>query len=146
VVQTVLEKTGIDLFESGIPELFRFQVHFRDCKIVVYQGLSREDVMFEGQGECAKRLNLQYVDVERHYHVIAKRIAAMAKKYNCKACHKAFTREITHVCYQTFSDCMASSPCAFSDVRIPCDDCNRHFGIRTCFDKHKQSTSTKKSM
>jgi len=49
VVQTVLQETGIDLTSGvGIPELNRFQVHFRDYKIIVYQGLGCNDIMFEG--------------------------------------------------------------------------------------------------
>jgi len=65
---------------------------------------------------------------------------AMARKYVCKGCNKACTSDVTHVCDQTCSDCMASPPCAFSDVRYPCDDCNGHFRSRTCFAKHKQRT------
>jgi len=80
VVQTLLETTGIDLSNvAGIPELLRFQENFRQYKIVVYRGLSCEDIMFEGQVDSPKRLNILYDDVERHYHVIAKVTAAMAK-------------------------------------------------------------------
>jgi len=41
---------------------------------------------------------------------------------------------------------MASPPCVFSDFRNPCDGCNRHFRIRTCFANHKQSTAKRKSV
>ena len=71
VVQTLLDETGIDLTRGGgIPELTRFQEHFRQYKIVVYHGLSCDDIMFEGQTDSSKRLNLLYDDVECHYHVI----------------------------------------------------------------------------
>ena len=56
VVQTVLETTGIDLSNgAGIHELVRFQKHFRQYKIVVYRGLSCEDIMFEGQVDSPKK-------------------------------------------------------------------------------------------
>ena len=145
VVQSLLQETGIDLTRGGgIPELNRFQEHFRDYKIVVYQGLRCDEIMFEGQVDSSKHINLLYD--ERHYHVIASLTGAMAKRYICKACHKSCALDITHVCDQTCSDCAASPPCAFSGVRIPCDDCNRHFRSRTCFANHKQSTSKKKSL
>ena len=67
-----------------IPELVRFQEHFRQYKIVVYRGLSCQDIMFEGQVDSPKRLNILYDYVERHYHVIAKLTGAMVKKYVCK--------------------------------------------------------------
>ena len=46
--------------------------------------------MFEGQVESAKRFNLLYDDVERHYHVITDLMSAMAKLYFCQACNKSW--------------------------------------------------------
>ena len=44
VVQKLLDKTGLDLFGGGgISELIKFQEHFREYKITVYQGLACED-------------------------------------------------------------------------------------------------------
>jgi len=97
----------------------------------VFQGLGCDDIMYEGQVEFSKHLNLLYDDVVRYYHVITNFTGLMAKKYVCKACHKSCRRHITHVCNQTCSDCMPSPPCTFSDVRIPCDACDRHFRSRT---------------
>jgi len=88
-VQNLLEATGIDLANGeGIPILVRYQDHFRDYKIVVYQSLSCEDVRFEGQVESNKRINLLYDDIERHYHVITNLTVAMARNYVCKGCKK----------------------------------------------------------
>jgi len=70
----------------------------------------------------------------------------MAKRYVCKACHKSCSRDVTHVCDHTCSDCMASPPGAFFGTRFPCDGCNRHFRSRTCFVNHKQSSAKKKSL
>jgi len=81
VVQTLLETTGIALSNrAGIPELVRFQEHIRQYKIVVYRGLSCDDIMFEGQVDSLKRLNILYDEVEQYYHVIANIPGAMAKK------------------------------------------------------------------
>ena len=44
-VETLLETIDIDLSDgAGIPELVRFQEHFREYKIVVYRGLSCDDI------------------------------------------------------------------------------------------------------
>ena len=64
---------------SGLPELVKFQEHFREYKIVVYEGLSCDNIMFEGHVESNKRLNLLYDDVDSHYHVITNLTGAMAK-------------------------------------------------------------------
>jgi hypothetical protein len=139
-VQYLLEETGINLDNGGeIPELIRFQEHFSDYKIVVYTGLYCDSIMFEGgEGQSLqKRLNLLYDDVTRHYHVIANRTGAMAKRYVCTACNKGCNRDVTHVCDHTCSDCMTSPPCVSTGTRIPCDSCNRHFRSDSCFEKHK---------
>jgi len=99
VVQKLLVTTGIDLSNGeGIPGLVLFQEHFRECKIVVYHGLSCEDIIFEGQVDFTKRFNILYDDVERHYHVIAKLTVAMARKYVCKGCKKACKSDVTYAC------------------------------------------------
>jgi len=99
--------------------------------------------MFEGRVESAKRLNLLDDDVERHYHVITNLTGAMARRYVCKACNKSCRRDVSHLCDQTWSDCMMSPPCAFEDISIPCEECNRHFRSQKCFDKHKRRTPKK---
>ena len=41
---------------------------------------------------------------------------------------------------------MVSPPCGFAEVRIPCDDCHRHFRNAACFANHNLRTSNKKSV
>jgi len=50
--------TGIDLDNgAGFPELTKFQEHFHDSKIIVYEGLHC-DRMFDGQVESSKRQSI----------------------------------------------------------------------------------------
>ena len=57
VVQKLLAKTGLDLSEGGgIPELLKFQEHFREYNINVYKGLACEDIMFEALVDSPKEL------------------------------------------------------------------------------------------
>ena len=79
VVHALLQDTGSDLIRrGGIPELNRFQEHFGDYKIVVYQGLGCDDIKFEGQVDSFQHLNLLQDAVERYYHVITNLTGAMA--------------------------------------------------------------------
>ena len=51
VVDSLLETTGIDLsLGGGVPELMRFQEHFKEYRIVVFGGLSCADIYSDGQG------------------------------------------------------------------------------------------------
>ena len=87
VIRNLLQTTSVDLPKgAGILELDRFQEHFREYKISVCQCFSYENILFEGQVESSKRLNLIYDYVERHYHVMTKPTSGKAKPYVCSAC------------------------------------------------------------
>ena len=80
VVARLIEATGIDLTNGGgIPELVKFQEHFDDYKIVVYDGLRCDNIIFQGQTGSSKRINLLFDDVIRHYHVITNLTGAWKK-------------------------------------------------------------------
>jgi hypothetical protein len=140
VVQRVLETIGIDLSNGGgIPELERFQDHFRDqYKIVVYGGLNCDSIYFEGQVDAPKRLNLLLDEVNRHYRVINSLTGAMARRYICHACGKGCETDLTHECDQICRDCKGSPPCKFAGTHVPCTSCNRYFRSQTCFNNHKK--------
>ena len=100
--------------------------------------------MLEGKIEPSKRLNLLYDYMTRYYHVIGNLTAAMAKRYVCKACGKGVSRNITHTCDETCSNCMASPPSVSTWVGIPCADWDRHFRSQECFANHKKRIGNKK--
>ena len=93
--------------------------------------------MFEVQIDSPKRINVLYDDVDEHYHVMVNITGAMAKNYVCKACNKGCRRDVTRVCDQTCSVCIAIPPCAFHDVRNLCSECYRHFRSQECFANHR---------
>jgi hypothetical protein len=80
--------TGTELSNGGgVPELIRFQEHFKKYRIVVFGGLNCKDLVFDGQVESEKRINL-YDDVTRHYHVINSVIGALSRRSVCKGCNR----------------------------------------------------------
>jgi hypothetical protein len=145
-VQNLPATTGIDLSQgAGIPEIERFQEHFGEYKIVVYEGLNCDNVMFEDRVVSFTRINLLYDEVTRQYHVIGSLTGAKAKRFVCKCCGKGCRRDSTLTYDQTSSDCMANPPCVFSGFRIPYADCNRHFRSPSCFDNHKKKMRENKN-
>jgi hypothetical protein len=130
---------GIDLSNGvDLPELTRFQEHFHDYKIAVYNGLNCDSIMFEVQVASSERLNLLYDDVTRYYHVIPSLTGALAKQYVFNACNKSCKNDVTHVCDQTCGECLANPPCVSAGFRIPYAECKRHFRSQSCFENHKK--------
>jgi hypothetical protein len=69
-----LKASGVDLTNGGgIEELKQFQAYLSDYKIIVYDVLSPDGLMFTGNSLSAKKLYLLYDDEngEDHYNVIA---------------------------------------------------------------------------
>jgi len=61
----------------------------------------------------------------------------MSKQYICEACNQSCRSGVTHRCREKCTDSMSTPPCVCTDVRIPCEECNRTFRSQACFDKHK---------
>jgi len=88
-VDHLLATTGIDLTNGGeIPELMKFQKHFKEYIIVVFGKLNCDDIVFDGQVESEKRINLVYDSLSKHYRVINNLTVAMTWKYVCRGCNK----------------------------------------------------------
>ena len=143
----LLATTVIDLTNGGgIPEIMRFQEHFKEYVIVVFGELNCKDIVFDGQVESEKGISLLYDEVSNHYHVINRVTGALSRKYVCKGYNKGCERGVTHNCQETCSYCISVPPYPYTDVQIPCESCNRHFRSRACFDKHKTNKLGGKSV
>jgi hypothetical protein len=57
----------------------QFQAHFEKYRIVFYESLRCDQIMFDGNTQLNKRLNLPFDHVTKHYNVINSLTGAMAK-------------------------------------------------------------------
>jgi len=84
-----------------VPELMRFQEHFKEYRIIVFGGVDCEDIYFDGKVESEKRINLVYDAVQRYFHVINSLTGAMTRQYACRGCNKGCERGTAHKCGET---------------------------------------------
>jgi hypothetical protein len=68
-----------------VEELQQFQDHLSDYKIMIYDGLSPDRLIFSGNSLSDKKLYLLYDSDTGHYYVITNIKADMAKKFVCNA-------------------------------------------------------------
>jgi len=124
-VHHLLATADIDLTNGGgIPELMKFQEHFKEHRIVVFGELNCEDIVFDVQVESEKKIDWFY-DVSHHYHVINNFTGGLTRKYVCRGCNGGCKSGVTHRCEETCSDRMSLPPCPYADVQIPSESCNR---------------------
>jgi hypothetical protein len=59
----------------------KFQEHLKEYRIVVFGGLNCEDLVYDGQVESEKRINLLYDDVTHLNYVINSMTGAFARRF-----------------------------------------------------------------
>jgi hypothetical protein len=104
-----------------------------DYKIIVFDGLKPDRVIFSGNSVTTKKLYLVYDSDSGHYDVITNLKAAMAKKYMCEARDTLYDN--THKCDKKCSHFTATPPC-IKDQSKYCGICIRWFLSEKCFQNH----------
>ena len=133
-VEKLLKASGVDLSNGGgFKELQQFQEYLSDYKIIVFDGLNPDRVMFSGNSLSAKKLYLLYDRNNEHYNVITNLKGAMAKRYICNGCDTLY--DYTHKCDKVCSLCTATPPCTKDESKYCCI-CNRWFLSEKCFQNH----------
>ena len=133
-VEELLNASGVDLSNGGgFKELQQFQEYLSDYKIIVFDGLNPDRVMFSGNSLSAKKLYLLYDRDNDHYNVITNLKGAMAKRYICNGCDTLY--DYTHKCDKVCSLCTATPPCTKDQAKY-CATCNRWFLSEKCFQNH----------
>jgi hypothetical protein len=81
-VEVILKSFGVDLSNGGgLEELQQFQEYLSEYKIIVYDGLSPDRLIFIVNSLSDEKLYLLYDSDSGHYNLITNIKAAMAKKY-----------------------------------------------------------------
>jgi len=133
-VEELLKASGVDLSNGGwFKELQQFQQYISDQKIIVFDGLYPDRVMFSGNSLSAKKLYLLYDRDNEHYNVVTNLKGAMAKRYIYNGCDTLY--DYTHKCDKVCSLCTATPPCTKNQSRYCCT-CNRSFRSEKCFQNH----------
>jgi len=94
-VEDLLHASGVNLLNAGgFNEVEQFQNYLSDYKIIVYDGLSPDRVIFSGNSRSKKILYLLYDSNSEHCTVIPNIKTAMAKKYT-------YVMRVTHYTIHT---------------------------------------------
>ena len=116
---------------GGVKELERFQSYLSDYKIIVYDGLSPDRVIFDGNSLSKKKL-YPLCDAGQ-YNVVTNLKAAMAKKYICNVCDTLYDN--SHKCDRACSLCTATPPCSKDQSKYSAT-CNGWFLSEKCVQNH----------
>jgi hypothetical protein len=104
--------------------------YLSDYKIIVYDELSHDRLIFIWNSVSNEKLYLLYDADKGHYNAITNIKAVMVKKYICDACDTLYYK--THKCNKICSLCTSTLP-STKDQPGYCNTCNRSFLSEKCF-------------
>jgi hypothetical protein len=129
--QDLLLASGVQLDnEGGIEELAQIQNFLPGYKIIVYDGLSPNRVMFSRNTDFPNKLNLLHDSENKNYDIITNITGAMAKRHTCNGCDMLC--DYTHKCDKVCLLCSTVPPCSKSGTKY-CKHCNKIFLKEECY-------------
>ena len=123
----------VPLNKCSVEEIELFQGVLPGYQIVVASKEHFNAIIFKGQ-PADKQIYPYYH--HGHYDVITKMPAFLNRSYFCLSCLKGYNTKIEHRCENSCKLCFHTN-CVEEDW-VYCNDCNRHFKSKSCFENHLQ--------
>ena len=136
---------NVPLGPCGIPEVKMFQKHLTKYEINIVSGNQDNAIIYPPKTANNNNVTPIYLYLhDNHYDVITTMPGFLSRSYFCHTCKQAYDNKFAHLCKGRCGSC-GSYGC-FGDATIECNDCNRTFKSRACYDRHKESVDGARSV
>ena len=136
---------NVPLGPCGIPEVKMFQKHLTKYEINIVSGNQDNAIIYPPKTANNNNVTPIYLYLhDNHYDVITTMPGFLSRSYFCHTCKQAYDHKFAHLCKGRCGSC-GSYGC-FGDATIECNDCNRTFKSRACYDRHKESVDGARSV
>ena len=139
------EEAGVEINEFGstLEDVKRFANHLK-IQINIVDGEYFNELIFSSENEHNSQMIYLYKN-GNHFDVITSMTGFLDKSYYCHTCKKSYKKRDCHKCPAKCIACFKYFPDGnkcFGKV-IVCNDCNRSFYGKECFDEHKRERKIK---
>ena len=131
------QAANVPLRPCGLNEVNLFQQYLTNYQIVVVSGNHNNAIIYprEPPGTDEKpTLALYYHN--NHFDTITSLPGFLYRSYFCHKCHMTYSNTADHVCPTMCGSCRRYE-CFLQGDGIVCNECNRMFKNRSCYDHHK---------
>ena len=131
------QAANVPLRPCGLNEVNLFQQYLTNYQIVVVSGNHNNAIIYprEPPGTDEKpTLALYYHN--NHFDTITSLPGFLNRSYFCHKCHKSYSNTADHVCPTMCGSCRRYE-CFLQGDGIVCNECDRMFKNRACYDHHK---------
>ncbi|XP_037906182.1 uncharacterized protein LOC119648487 [Hermetia illucens] len=150
LARNLCKKANVIVGEQGCTstDIYKFQKILDGFQIVVFDNLKDSNsILFRipVENQSLKKIYLYYSKLFQHFYVIKSLTAFFNRKYLCSFCDKVMYHRF-HKCEMKCTYCLSSPPCAFVEMMVNCQACNRVFRGENCLSKHIQNKVTDKTV
>ena len=138
------ELANVPLGPCGIPEVQMFQNHLTNYEINIVSADHNNSIIHPPKPTTSDAKPIYLYLHRNHYDVITSMPGFLGKSYFCHKCRRSYERTLDHVCPGMCKLCR-SPDCAVNDP-MKCDQCNRLFKSKSCYDHHKKPIGNGKSV
>ena len=138
------ELANVPLGPCGIPEVELFQKYLTDYEINVFSTAHNNSIIYPVKPSTSNAKPIYLHLHDNHYDVITKMPGFLSSSYFCDKCRKTYSDKYAHTCPGTCGSC-GSYDCIANGF-VECEQCNRTFKSKACYDRHKESVGGARSI
>ena len=133
---------NVPLGLCGLDEVKLFQAYLTNYEITIVSGDHDNSIIYPPEPGDRQPIYLYFQN--KHFDVITKMPGFLCVCYFCHKCRKTYSNVTDHMCPAMCKSCR-SFECVFEEW-IECNDCERRFKSRACYDHHKEPIGAARSV
>ena len=136
---------NVPLGPCGIPEVELFQKYLTNYEINIVSGNHDNSIIYLPKPSTNNNVTPIYLYLhDNHYDVITSMPGFLSEKYFCHTCRQSYAYKFDHLCPGMCKSCRSYN-CIVNDP-LGCNECNRWFKSKACYDRHKEQVDGAKSV
>ena len=138
------EAANVPLGPCGIPEAEMFQNHLANYEINIVSADHDNSIIYPPKPTTTKAKSIYLYLHGGHYDVITSMPGFLGRSYFCHKCKLGYDHTLDHLCEGMCKSCR-SFECVVNDP-VECEQCNRWFKSKVCYDRHKEPVGKGRSV
>ena len=126
---------NVPLGPCGLAEVDMFQKYLTNYEITIVSGNHNDSIIYPPEPSNKQPIYLYFHD--NHYDVITSMPGFLSTVYFCHKCKKTYDHVSDHLCEAMCRICR-SYDCVIEDDGMICNECDRWFKSKNCYDHHKK--------
>ena len=135
----------VPLGPCGIPEVELFQKYLTNYEINIVSGNHDNSIIYPSKPSTNNVTPIYLYLHDNHYDVITTMPGFLSTSYFCHKCSQSYSNKFDHLCDGMCKSCR-SYDCVLNGNGLKCNECDRLFKNKTCYDQHKESVDGARSV